>query len=251
MSFSFSPNINEYTRTMSGKKPRNLKRENEIRRRDTIQRRSEKVILGYIKAVHPKIYKEGSQYFDKLNEAHPQKKDLTKTQEYQAITKNNTAPMNEFELRIELMTTKNQTTTATVAQETCQETPEPQSSTTCQDHPEPSTMCQDLLPEPQPSTTCQDHPEPNTMCQDLLPEPQPSTTCQDHPEPSTMCQDLLPEPQPSTTCQDHPEPSTMCQDLLPLGEEEMEALLDDLRQDSNIASFFANIDYELDNCPLW
>ena len=99
--------------------------------------------------------------------------------------------MNDFELRIELMSTKNQTTTttATVALETCQET---------------------------------------------------SETCQE-----------TSEPQPSTTCQDHPEPSTMCQDLLPLGEEEMEALLDDLRQDNNIADFFANIDYELDNCPLW
>ena len=191
---------------MSGKKPRNLKRENEIRRRDTAQRRSGKVILGYIKAVHPKIYNEGSKYFDKLNEAHPQKKDLTRTKEYKAMIKNNTGLMNDFELRIELMSTKIQTTTmtATVALEPCQETP-------------------------QPNTTCQDHPEP---CQET---PQPNTTCQDHPEP----------------CQETPQPNTMCQDLLPLGEEEMEALLDDLRQDSNIADFFANIDYELDTCPLW
>ena len=120
--------------------------------------------------------------------------------------------MNDFELRIELTKIQTTTMTATVALGTCQETPEPQPTTTCQDHPEPST-------------TCQDHPEP-------------STTCQDHPE-------------PSTTCQDHPEPNTMCQDLLPLGEEEMEVLLDDLSQDSNIADFFANLDYELDSCPLW
>ena len=72
---------------MSGKKPRNLVRENEIRRRDTAQRRSEKVILGYIKAIHPKIYNEGSQFFDKVNKAHPQKKDLTKTEEYKATIK--------------------------------------------------------------------------------------------------------------------------------------------------------------------
>ena len=179
---------------MSGKKPRNLVRENEIRRNDTAQRRSDKVIVGYIKALHPKIYNEASRFYDEVNEANPQKKDLTKTKEYKAMVKN-TPPMNHFELRIELMSTKIQTTTTTtVALETSQET------------------------QPQPTTTCQGHPEP-------------TTTCQGHPE-------------PTTTGQGHP-------DLLPLGEEEMKTLLDDLSQDANIADFFANIDYEMDSCPLW
>ena len=41
------------------------------------------------------------------------------------------------------------------------------------------------------------------------------------------------------------------QDLQPLSDEDFKSLLDDLNQDPDIQSFFNNIEFELDNCPLW
>ena len=40
-------------------------------------------------------------------------------------------------------------------------------------------------------------------------------------------------------------------DLLPLDDDSLEQLLADLRQDPAMQDFFDNIEYEIDNCPLW
>ena len=39
--------------------------------------------------------------------------------------------------------------------------------------------------------------------------------------------------------------------LLPLSEEEFNAIIHDLGQEPSIQDFFANIDFQLDECPLW
>ena len=39
--------------------------------------------------------------------------------------------------------------------------------------------------------------------------------------------------------------------LLPLSEEDFNTIMDDLRQDPTIQDFFTNIEFELDECPMW
>ena len=39
--------------------------------------------------------------------------------------------------------------------------------------------------------------------------------------------------------------------LLPLSEEDFNTMMDDLRQDPTIQDFFTNIEFELDECPMW
>ena len=77
---------------------RNNKRENEIRRIKTVQAREDKVVLGYFKRRHPKIYEEAKKYAKELATANPGKMDLTKTPEYYTFLK---GP--NMELKIQLM----------------------------------------------------------------------------------------------------------------------------------------------------
>ena len=163
---------------MSEKKTRNLKRENEIRRRDTRQKMEHKVVVGYVRAKYPKVYEEAVNYTAELNRAHPGKKDLTKTPEFQTLAKKQPAFTDKFELKIELMNTVTATATVPV---------------------EKAETYQELQPTATVSV----------------------------------------------------EKAETYQELQPLDDEAFNTLLDDLRQDPDIASFFDNIDFELDDCPLW
>ena len=39
--------------------------------------------------------------------------------------------------------------------------------------------------------------------------------------------------------------------LTVLNDEEIQTIIDDLREDPDIANFMDNFDFEFDNCPLW
>ena len=175
---------------MSGK--RNLVRENEVRRMDTKRRRAEKVMLGYVKTLHPGVYDEANRYYTNLDKIHPGKKDLTKTTDFRSLLKNKVATMDRFELRIELMDHGTATTTTTPAAETA--------------------------PAPAPEIT----PDPAA---ETAPAPAPEITL-----------DPVGETTPTLT---------------PLDEETLEQLMADLRQDPAMGDFLDNIDFEIDNCPLW
>ena len=181
---------------MSQKK-RNLARENEIRRIDTERKRAERVMLGYIKTLHPNVYNEAEKYYTGLSKRHPARKDLTKTAEYRSLAKDKIAVMGNFELRIELMdhgTTTRATTTTTT-------TPAAETAT---------PMAPEITPEPPAETA-----------------PAPSQEITLNPEG---------EPMPS---------------LPLLDEETLQQLISDLRQDPVMADFFDDIDFQIDNCPLW
>ena len=88
---------------------RNLKRENEIRREKTAMARRDKVIIGYIMAKYPSVYKEAHNYTKELERDNPNKIDLTKTAQFRALVK---VPefTDNMELKIELMDEGKQST---------------------------------------------------------------------------------------------------------------------------------------------
>ena len=95
---------------MSEKKPRNLVRENELRRLESKRKREERAVVEYFKVKYPKAYQEASKFTEKLRELHPNKRDLTKTEEFYQLVKN---PSKELELKIPLIS-KDQAIAATV-----------------------------------------------------------------------------------------------------------------------------------------
>ena len=161
---------------------RNLKRENENRRKKTAQAREDKVIIGYIMKKYPKAYEEGRKYAQELAEANPNKIDLTKTSRYRAFVKG-PCIVDNMELRIELLDEADTSTTKT---------------------PETSQALQTA-----------------ETFKDL--------------EVATLSGEV----------------PTGEKNLLPFSEEEFNAMMDDLRQDPTIHDFFTNIEFELDECPMW
>ena len=183
---------------MSGK--RDLKRENELRREAAKRRRVERVLISYVKVIHPGIYDEAHMYYSSLVAKYHDKKDLTKTPEFQSFIKNKGPKMDNFELRIEL-----------IEQGTIPETPAPAAETT---------------PAPAAETT-------SAPAAETTADPAAETT-------SAPAAETTSAPAAETTAA-----------LLPLDDDTLEQLIADLRQDPVILDFFDNIEYEIDNCPLW
>ena len=168
---------------------RNNKRENEVRRIETRRRRTEKVMINYIKTMHPYAYDEASKYYTELNKRYPDKLDLTKTSEFDFLLHNKVVTMNNLELKIKLMDHGKQTkTTATTSAEEI------------------------ITPDPQGES-------------------------------------VPPAAQEITV--DQAGGTVSGPELLPMDDETLNQLIVDLQEDPDIASFFNNLDSELDECPLW
>ena len=84
-------------------KNRNLARENHVRRVMTKTKNENKVMLGYVRTLHPNVYEEACTYYRCLTKKYPDKKDLSKTPDYQRLLQDKVATTGNFELRIELM----------------------------------------------------------------------------------------------------------------------------------------------------
>ena len=92
---------------------RDLARENEIRRDATKSRNADKVMIGYIKTIHPTVYREAQKYLQGLIAENPGKKDPTKTNGFRRmmetkassethLAKNKIIKMDRMRLQIEL-----------------------------------------------------------------------------------------------------------------------------------------------------
>ena len=82
---------------------RNLVRENYVRRVMTRTKNENKVMLGYVRTLHPNVYEEAHTYYRCLTKKYPDKKDLSTTEDYRRLLKDKVATTGNFELRIELM----------------------------------------------------------------------------------------------------------------------------------------------------
>ena len=202
---------------MLGKR-RNLLRENEVRRQETKKRRADKVVIGYVKTLYPEIFEQARAYYVKLDQANPEKKDLTKTLEYRTLQKNKVAVTDNFELKIELFDNGKQTKTTTTTTQTVKTTPALEAEATAS------------LPTLEAEATAS------------LPTLEAEATASLPTLEAEATASLTPQATTDTTCE------TLLQ---PLDEETLEAIIADLRQDPVMVDFLDNIEFEIDNCPLW
>ena len=191
---------------MSGK--RNLARENQIRRLATKRKNADKVMIGYIKTLHPAIYAEADKYLQNLTKEYPDKRDLSKTKSFQYLLKNKVVKMDNFELRIELKDYRKAS--------------DPAAEVTTPNSPAELTTT-----DPAAEVTT-----PNSPAEVTTADPAAEVTT-----PNSLAEMTTPDPQDAT---------------LPLMDEEtLELIMADLREDPTIATFLNNLEYELDDCPLW
>ena len=92
---------------------RNLARENEVRRQTTKRKNQDKVIVGYVKTMHPAVYNEAQKYLQGLITESPGKKDPSKIKRFRQMVENKTknethllnnkcVKMDRFQLQIKL-----------------------------------------------------------------------------------------------------------------------------------------------------
>ena len=62
-----------------------MDRKNISRREESMRVREERVITGYVRYVHPEVYKEAYEFYSQLNKLYPEKKDLRRTNEYELL----------------------------------------------------------------------------------------------------------------------------------------------------------------------
>ena len=169
---------------------RNNQKENARRRGDTKKRRADKLMIAYIKNKYPAVYKEGAEFYEKLNRQHPDKIDLTKAPEFVALTKTAGSSTTILQLEIELMdkgqVEKTRTrTTMEVVDEASQPIPPVAAQPVINQHSEP--LEQDEMTQPIPPVAAQvvigQHSEPDLQ---LLPL--------DQDEMDTLVNDLLQDP---------------------------------------------------------
>ena len=218
---------------MSGK--RNLARENQIRRLMTKRKNADKVMIGYIKTLHPAIYAEADKYLQNLTKEYPDKKDLSKTNGFQYLLKNKLVKMGNFQLRIKLKDYRKasdpaaEVTTPNLLAEVTTADPAAEVTT-------PNSLAEVTTADPAAEVTT-----PNSLAEVTTADPAAEVTTPNSPAEVTTANSLAemttPDPQDAT---------------LPLmSEETLEAIMADLREDPDIANFLNNLEYELDDCPLW
>ena len=190
---------------------RDLGKENVLRTEEAKRRRVERVLTGYVKYIHPRIYQEAHRFYNNLDATYPRKKDLRKTHEFQQLKTNNVQGMNNFVLRIPLM--ECETTLETSAQ-----------TTNVQETSAQTTNVQETSAQ---TTNVQETSAQTTNVQET-PAPPLSGTI----------------PAETTT-------TTTTTDLLSIDDAVLEQIMADLRQDPCIKDFFDNFDFEMDDCPLW
>ena len=244
-----------------------------LRRNEAEKTRKDRVVCEYIRIRHPNIYLEAENVYNQLKQLYPEKKDLRKSNEFEEISKHGldipikkyyirkikpsvpkdgmvlTIPlmsrndMDEFELKLQCQ----YESTVVMDQSTlpCQ-----YESTVVMDH-NPVVMDQSTLPCQHESTVVMDQSTLPCQHESTVVMDQSTLPCQ-HESTVVMDQSTLPCQHESTVVMD--QPTLPCQQEnieLPLTEAMMADLINDLRGDPDICSFFENIDFELDDCPLW
>ena len=197
---------------MSGK--RNLARENQVRRLDTIRKNEGKVLLGYMKTKYPGAYGEAMKYLRTLRAEYPDKKDLTKTKGFWDMV--NTGPAAE-NTRVTSKVVNMDTFRLQIKLDEYSETANPPT----QDPPAeaPSRASRDAAART------------NTRVEQVT-----AATAQ-HAIVSVVDEGTAQGPQDAN--------------LNLLDEGTLAELINDLREDPTISDFFSQMEHEFDNCPLW
>ena len=246
MSFSFFELTSE---KMSEDKRTSYRRS--LRREEALRVRQERVISGYVKHKHPEIYAYAIEFYDRLDNLYPDKKDLRTTNEYEMLKDSRLRKIRKYRiqkvsepegitdkpeeitdkprsmvLRIPLMDMdidKNQNTTQAIEiQATETQATETQAT---------ETPPVDADGKNQNTTQAIEIQATETQATETPPVDADETRA-DVGENQVI------------------EIPTVAE--LPLMDSELfEKVIEDLREDPTIANFFDCFDYEMDDCPLW
>ena len=224
---------------MSGK--RNLARENEIRRLTTRRKNADKVIIGYIKTIHPAVYGEAEKYLEGLIAEYPDKKDPSKTKGFRHmlrtktssemhLARNKVVKMDSFRLQIELNDyTKRSNPPAQSSQAEATTSNSPAEVTIQSSQAEATTS--------------------NSPAEATIQSSQAEATLTLMDEGTLGAEVTIQSSQAEVTTSNTPDPLDATLTLMDEGK--LGQIMADLREDPTIATFFSDFEHQLDNCPLW
>ena len=173
--------------------------------------RAERVICGYVKYRHPDIYSEGEEYYNWLNQIYPAKKDLRKSNEFESLKDGRNISIKKYYIR----------------------------KKTTKQHIVEDSMVLNIPLMDETDIDAAQTPTANETTQETVEE---------------VVLESSSQPQPANeTIQETTEEVVLQSSLaeLPLSDDMMDQIIKGLREDPDICGFFDNIEFELDNCPLW
>ena len=217
-----------------------MDRKNVYRREESQRVRTERVLTGYVKHRHPKIYDEAMGFYEHLNQIYPNKKDLRRSNEYEWLRNGTDKTMRKYYTRKRKIT-DNMVLNIPLMDESeigTENTTQTDEIPTCQHEITAETTLES-------SSQYEVAQAENTTQTDEIPTCQHEITVETTLESSSQYEVTQEtEVETSTTI-----PSA---DLLPpVSDEILEQIINGLREDPDINNFFEDIDFELDDCPLW
>ena len=259
---------------------RDLETEKTLRREEAKRRRVERVVNGYVKYTHPKIYGEAYEFYTQLDDIYPQKNDLRKTQQFLSLKDNAIGKTNKratskkkrtvtdnLVLNIPLIqrrttptTTKDHetaTTTASVQETSVLPPVETPAATTTKDQETATTTASvqetSVLPpvETPAATTTKDQETATTAASvqetSVLPpvETPAATTTKDQETATTTAsvQETSVLPPVETTTETG---------VLPIIDDAtLNEIIADLSADPNIQYYLDSLELDTDDCPFW
>ena len=197
-----------------------MDRKNIYRRQESQRVRVDRIISGYVKHRHPEVFKEANDYYQWLNELYPEKKDLRRCNEFEILKHGTDSPIRKF------YTTKKKITHATVS---------PKSNIS-----DTMVLQIPLMKECDIVNQTIQTAETPTCANEITVE----TTV----ESETVVVESSSQPE---TVVETPMPSISFTELPPVSDEMLEQIISGLREDPDICTFFDDIEFQLDDCPLW
>ena len=192
-----------------------MDRKNVYRREESQRVRIERIVAGYVKHRYSKIYEEAYEFYQHLDKLYPNKKDLRRSNEYEWLKNGTAQTMKKFYKR---KAKDNMVLDIPLLNES-------EIGTI-------NTTQVDEIPPIQQEIIV------HTTQTDEIPPCQQEITAHNTQESSTQ----------ETTIS---MPSVSSTDLLPVNDETLEEIISGLREDPNLNNIFDNLDFELDDCPLW
>ena len=208
-------------------------RKNKYRKLEAERVRVERVICGYVKHRHPDIYSEGEEFYNSLNQLYPGKKDLRRCNEFERPKQGENISIKKYYIR------KKPTIQHTVKDSMVLNIPLMDGTDIDKAQtPTVNETGQETVEEVALESSCQLQ-QVNQTIQETTEEVVLESSCQLQ--------------QVNQTIQETTEEAVVQASFTepPLSEDIMELLIKGLREDPDICGLFDNIDFELDNCPLW
>ena len=235
---------------------RDMETEKALRREEAKRRRVERIVNGYVKYTHPKIYGEAYEFYTQLDDIYPQKKDLRKTQQFLSLKDNAIGKTNKratvrhtskkkkrtavdnLVLNIPLIQRRT-TPTTTKDQETATTAASVQETSVL---PSVETSMATTTKDQETATTAASVQETSV----LPPVETPAATTTKDQETATTTASVQ-----ETSVLPPVETATETGVLPIIDEATLNEILADLRADPNIQHYLDSFEFDTDDCPLW